>query len=110
MQSYKKRVDATCPGRSVIITNDKRIFKDHEWLDDKETRAKNYRARYMGIDKNNPNRLDVSIYPRILTPIDQGFKFWPKVDCESEIFFEKKCEAKAKRKPNFFLRSEVGSQ
>jgi len=26
---------------------------------------------------------------------------------ESEIFFEKKCEAKAKRTPNFFLRSEA---
>ena len=39
----------------------------------------------------------------------QGFKFLPKVDCESEIFFEKKCEAKAKRTPNFFLRSEPTS-
>ncbi|CBY08696.1 unnamed protein product [Oikopleura dioica] len=69
MQSYKKRVDATCPGRSVIITNDKRIFKNQDGLDDKDTRAKQYRTKYMGIDKNNVNRLDVSIYPRIIQKI-----------------------------------------
>ena len=32
----------------------------------------------------------------------QGFKFWPKVDCESEIFFEK--NAKRKRSEHQIYR------
>jgi hypothetical protein len=30
--------------------------------------------------------------------VRQGSEFWQKIACESEFFFEKNCEAKAKRK------------
>jgi len=34
-----------------------------------------------------------------LIKANQGSKFRPKLDCESEFFFEINCEAKAKRTP-----------
>jgi hypothetical protein len=35
---------------------------------------------------------------------EQGFKFRPKIECESEFFFKPKSEAKRKRKPKFLSR------
>jgi len=45
-------------------------LKDQKWLDDEKTRAKSYSAKYLAINKENPSRFDVSLYPRVVKQLD----------------------------------------